>query len=383
MVKNIIISRFTGSLAYYSFVPFLAIYLVKAKEISQADAAIAVSLLILSGRVSSLFSGIVIIRTGLKRLLLCGYAGCSAVCVLLTLLEGCVALSLASMIIGISFALCSIASKILIAGLSQGGKGLKAFGYLNVAVNVASALGTVIADQTSRIYINLLPLLAGVVLAATALLIAKLDEQRLPLHRKKLEHVQTVSGQIRMRLLFILASLSPWLIYGFFFNGISYQLATTSATGHRVSILFSLNAGLIIVFQTIVLHYIDRIRKDGLLWVSCINQLVLCASLMFYQLDSFEALIMFVVVFTFSEMVWSPLNDYLSAEFAGPDGRESFMPVCNFVWGIAESLGTFIGISGFNTLGKNLPIVAITVAAIILATHFALARAAKIGIGGT
>lgn len=372
MIKQLIYSRFSASLAYYSFVPFLAVYLVKSKGLDEGQTALIVSLLILSGRVFTLISGYITGLVNCKTLLVMCYSLCIVALVTIVFTKSTVVLTGCSIIIGVCFALCSIVSKVLIASVSTSDT-MRFFGYLNLAVNIASAFGTVLADQSAKIAINLLPLVSAVILFLTVYSIIRMQiaEQfasPMKVAWSALPQMLTLKSGA-----FLLISTTPWLIYGYFFNSIVFQLTQSGVGGNfNVSLLFTLNAGIIIALQTVVMYFVSRVKKTRILLLSCLNQIVLCASLYFLKPENYYFLVAFVVLFSLSELIWSPLNDYLSAEIVESQNRSVFMPLCNFTWGIAETAGTYVGINYYAVINEYVLYIIPGVCLFVLISHISI-----------
>jgi predicted MFS family arabinose efflux permease len=372
MIKQLIYSRFSASLAYYSFVPFFAVYLVKSKGVDEGQTALIVSLLIFSGRFFTLMSGYITGLMSCKKLLLTCYSLCIITLVTIVFTKNALVLTVSGLVIGICFALCSIVSKVLVASASTSDT-MRFFGYLNLAVNIASALGTVLADQTAKVAINLLPLASAAILFLTIYSVVKIkiDDRITSTMKITLSSVTQIITYKNGG--FLLISTTPWIIYGYFFNSIAYQLTQPSVNGeYNVSLLFSLNAGIIITLQTVVMHFVSRIKKERILWLSCFNQIILCSAIFFLQPGGYYFLIIFVVLFSLSELIWSPLNDYLSAEIVAPESRSIFMPVCNFTWGLAETAGTYVGINYFSVINQYVIFIIPVICLFVLIAHLSI-----------
>ncbi|MFV8148004.1 MFS transporter, partial [Enterobacter cloacae complex sp.6722787] len=56
------------------------------------------------------------------------------------------------------------------------------------------------------------------------------------------------------------------------------------------------------------------------------------------------SLYLLIILFTFSELIWSPYNNSLAIEKCPFTHKKLSLSICLFFWGLAESLGAYIGI---------------------------------------
>ncbi|MFI8104579.1 MFS transporter [Streptomyces sp. NPDC086023] len=338
-------SRALGSSAYYVISPFLAIWLHTTLGMPVPVAATAVGVHLLSMRAGAVAMQFVVVRFRLRLVLVAGYVLAAAVLVVPVALglRSAAAWLAVLAVNGTAVSCANVGTKALIANGCDEQTRLRAFGRLNAAVNGGAALGPVaggwLMSATGRAF-PLVPV-AGFLVAAALAWGAPGDVRA------------AAPGGGRPRfglpnrdvLLWACVMATLWVAYAQFANVLPVYVAAHVSTG-VISLLFLVNAVLIVLFQALVARWTDGIaRRRGDRAVIALGLVLLALSLVLFvpgQGAAWPVVFVGVAVFTFSELVWSPAADSILSKKAAGDSFTAF-GFAGLIWGVAESLGGSVG----------------------------------------
>ena len=344
-MNSVLSIRFFTALSFYIYLPFFALYLKHVKFLNEADTALLTMILVFSSKVFSLAAPYFIKKLGNSITIFSTYSICLFSIISIMFFKNLFLMAFISIILGAGFAIGSIAIKNSIA-LGDSSKRLKLFVYLNIIVNLAAATGTIIGNYFSNGFLNFLPYASIITLILSLVILIPYSSKGTV---KTLEvEEKPIAGQHKSRSLilwigFIVSSMIPLFLYGMFFDTVAYQVDKYQSK-INVGVLFTINGLIIIFLQAFIYSIMKKFNKFKLSNISFIIQILLSISMLLYNVKSFWCIIIFVILFSLYEMFWSPINDYLSVEFAPFKHKSMSIAIANFGWGIAESIGAYVGI---------------------------------------
>ncbi|MFE2377093.1 MFS transporter [Streptomyces sp. NPDC059398] len=346
----LVVVRATSCAGFFAVLPYLGLWLVESRGLSGADAGLVVGAAILANRAGGVLMVPLVQRIGLKASVGLGYLGAVAV---FTLLGAGLSLPVAGWLVlaalaGLFLAAATTAMKAQIAAFDAGQR-LRGFSYLNMAVNAGSALGPLLGGQLLEWHADRLPLGAAALDAVALLAVPALPGRWRAADRP-------AGGGARERILpgrrfavFSLLVCGTWLAYAQVFDVLPTYLHTTVSTG-RIGLVFTVNAILVIVLQVPVSALSRRVlahRRGGFGPLCCAANVVLAAAVLLFAAGRFGGLglvLAAMVVFTLSELVWSPLYDVEVSERRGGLSATAAYAVAGVAWGAAESAGAWLGL---------------------------------------
>lgn len=386
-----------SSLGYYMFIPFLGVYLLGLYNYSSWQIGFVVGIGLLATRAGAIFLPRLVNSLGDKWIIFASYILVAT----LLLFTGLAQLSsyplwiIVSAILGVSFSSATLAMKVWIANCVAEGERINAYSVLNIAVNIGAACGPAIAGLLTSRHVSALPLVTAINLALSSVLAIMLPRERL-LKTNAIAVSKTTKlemSRIPKEFLFLIAcGAFTWIAYAQVFD-----VFPTYAKGHLseslVGLLFTINAILIIVLQTPFTHYLNNVfeRRNKIRAAICllaISQFVLGMSFlgfMFIDTHIWFGPVLGMILFTCSEVIWSPLLDVLVAEVRGTLGSATAFAYTGLVWGVAESIGSWCGLVLINkqlTHGVSPILLGMIVAflsSIFFAVQLTLERSRSIG----
>ncbi|WP_179082107.1 MFS transporter [Streptomyces rectiverticillatus] len=338
-------SRALGSAAYYVISPFLAIWLHSTLGVPVPLAATAVGVHLLSMRAGAVYMQFVVVRFRLRAVLVGGYLVAGAVMLVPVVLRLDDAASWLAVLAvnGTAVSCANVGTKALIANGCDEATRLAAFGRLNAAINGGAALGPVAGGWLMSATGRAFPLIPAAVFALAALLAARApgDVTAAP-PAKGAARFGLPSRQV---LLWSCVTATLWLAYAQFANVLPVYMGTAVST-RVISMLFLVNAILIVLFQGVVARRMESLaRRRGDRAVIALGMVLLAAGLVLFvpgRGPAWPVIFLGAAVFTFSELVWSPAADSIMARKAEGNSFAAF-GFAGLVWGIAESAGGALG----------------------------------------
>lgn len=337
--------RVFNSIGFFSIIPLLSLWLVEVKDIEISKASFIVAAFTFMSKAGSAFVGGIINKLGLKQSLLIGLFGSSFTLLVITYFTNYFILLLFIITLGIFISLYNIALKTHISMLEES-KRLNAFALLNIAVNVGASLG---------------PLLGGLVLdwhPSSLLIISMLNYVFAGLVALLLPNIQLESGErlnffefVKYRkekkgfksfLRFTLFSSIFWFLYTQIFTTLPIVFSQ-EFTGKTIGLLFTINAITVILIQGIFPKFQPLIRKE--LWYSIAFLLIGISFMVLWFTPTITFVVIAIIIFSISEIIWVPtIDSELVANRGGLSPSWAF-GVAGVIWGLGESLGSFIGLN--------------------------------------
>ncbi|MGK5543922.1 MFS transporter [Streptomyces sp. URMC 127] len=347
----LVVARATSCAGFFAVLPYLGLWLVEAHGLSGADAGLVVGAAILANRAGGVLLVPLIHRLGLKASVGAGYLGAVVAFALLGMglqLPASGWLVLAALV-GLFLAMATTAMKAQVAAFAPDQR-LRGFSYLNMAVNAGSAVGPVIGGFLLEWHASSLPLSAAALdLVALAVVPALPGAWRAP------ESPRPAGGGGRGRWLpqrrfvaFSLLVCGTWVAYAQVFDVLPAYLGDAVST-RDLGLVFTLNAVLVVALQVPVSALSRRVLnrpRAGFAVLCAAANAVLAAAVLLFAFGRSAGLGLILgamVLFTLSELVWSPLYDAQVGERRGQLSTTAAYALAGVAWGAAESVGAWLG----------------------------------------
>jgi MFS family permease len=332
---------------------FLVLYLT-ARGFTPQQAGAAVSLYGLGGLLASLVGGQLADRIGRARTIMLSMFGSAAVMLTLSQVHLLAIILLLALLAGLTSEAYRPASAALLADLVPAGRRVPAFAALRFAVNAGYALGAATAGllaQRSFILVFLLDAVTSLIFGILALAAIRESGVSSPAG----EHVWLRSyGRIladRTFLLFLLAAFLVGLVYLQSFSTFPLEVRALRLSGAVYGGLMSLN-GLMIVFSELPLSALTQHRSPR--GVIALGFFLIGLGFAFLAFVHALALLVFaVVVWTFGEMLSSPMAAAYVADRAPIDLRGRYQGAWGWAWSFGLILGPIIGTSFFTVNARG------------------------------
>ncbi|MGZ6503197.1 MAG: MFS transporter, partial [Tumebacillaceae bacterium] len=257
---------------------------------------------------------------------------------------------LLSGMLGVSFSVATLGMKSFVGRTFDEQKRITAFSYLNVAVNIGAALGPIVGGFVMESRFYLLPLIALGSQVITLLFSFWLPQ----VPRVEDTSTSPEKQQLNMRIVplkfvwFLLISSCTWLGYVQLYN-VFPAFSKGYLDERLIGILFSVNAVVIIVLQIPISHFFEKVFSKGKMSQSMLLVLgngFMAVSMVCFALVKTQSMVILVIgcmLFTVSELLWSPFYDAMVVQIRGKLDVVTALGISGFLWGLAESLGTSIG----------------------------------------
>ncbi|MEU6669202.1 MFS transporter [Streptomyces sp. NPDC046727] len=346
-------ARATSCAGFFAVLPYLGLWLMDDRGLSGASAGLVVGASILANRAGGVLLVPLIHRLGLKASVGVGYLG--AVVVFGVLGAGprlpTYGWLVLAALVGLFLAMATTAMKAQVAAFPADQR-LRGFSYLNMAVNAGSAVGPVIGGQLLEWRADRLPLSAALLdLVALAVVPALPGEWRASGHsgggaRTGGTGSRRLPG--RRFVAFTLLVCGTWVAYAQVFDVLPAYLGDAVGT-RELGLVFTLNAVLVVALQVPVTalsrRLLDRPRAGfGPLCLAANAVLGLAVVLFAFGRSAGLGLVLAaMVLFTLSELVWSPLYDTQVGERRGRLSTTAAYALAGVAWGTAESVGAWLG----------------------------------------
>ncbi|WP_158727335.1 MFS transporter [Streptomyces sp. NRRL S-31] len=349
----LVVARAASSAGFFAVLPYLGLWLTDDRGLSGAAAGLVVGGSILANRAGGALLVPLIHRLGLKTSVGAGYLGAVAVFAVLGLgltLSTYGWLVLAALV-GLCLAMATTAMKAQVAAFPADQR-LRGFGYLNMAVNAGSAVGPVIGGQLLEWHADRLPLSAALLdLVALAVVPALPGAWGASGRTGAAAPASATRGRRvpgRRFVAFTVLVCGTWVAYAQVFDVLPAYLG--DAVGARdLGLVFTLNAVLVVALQVPVSALSRRLLdgpRAGFGPLCLAANAVLGLAVVLFALGRSAGLGLIVaamVLFTLSELVWSPLYDTRVGEHRGELSTTAAYALAGVAWGTAESAGAWLG----------------------------------------
>ncbi|WP_230085060.1 MFS transporter [Providencia sp. wls1922] len=350
MINKIMTTRFLSGTSFYSFLPFFSLYLIHYKNISESETAIIIFVFLFISRAFSLFTHFIIDFLNYKKTLFLSYLISSTSIISPYFISNFYPILLSSALIGAGFSIANVSTSLFIAENNNHSERVKSFSILNVIVNISSAVGGAVGEWFYHSFYSGVIFLPAAIMFIAALYSLTLTNTK---HTQPTQSQQTKASASFLEWgIFLCYSAIPFFMLGLVFRNLAYlfELNYQNARDYiTVSYLFALNASMIIFLQIKVTQYIDKQKKSYQSIIYKFSLLLIASLLLFLNFSALITLYLLIILFTFSELIWSPYNNSLAIEKCPFTRKKLSLSICIFCWGLAESLGAYIGIIANHT----------------------------------
>ncbi|WP_424890096.1 MFS transporter [Streptomyces sp. XH2] len=352
----LVVARATSCAGFFAVLPYLGLWLVDSRGLSGADAGLVVGAAILANRAGGVLLVPLIHRLGLKASVGAGYLGAALAFAVLGagLRLPAYGWLVVAALAGLSLAMATTAMKAQVAAFPPDQR-LRGFSYLNMAVNAGSAVGPVIGGALLEWHAGWLPLAAAaldlVALAAVPALPGTWRASEPPQQAAGNDDGEKGRGRWLPQRPFVAFSLlvcGTWVAYAQVFDVLPAYLGDTIST-RDLGLVFTLNAVLVVALQVPVSalsrRVLNRPRAGFGLLCTAANVILAAAVVLFAfgRTGGLGLLLAAMVLFTLSELVWSPLYDAQVGERRGSLSTTAAYALAGVAWGAAESAGAWLG----------------------------------------
>ncbi|MEQ4691137.1 MFS transporter [Providencia manganoxydans] len=345
MINKIITSRFFSGISFYSFLPFYSIYLINYKNMIESNVAIILFIFLFISRACSLFTHYIIDYIGYKLTLILSYLMASVAILSIYVINSFSFLLLASAIIGAGFSIANVCTSLFIAENNNHSERVKNFSLLNVAVNISSAIGGVIGEWFYHGFYSGIIMLPAAVMLASSLYSCTL--QNIKQSKVNSKNEEKALSTFAEWIVFVCYSSMSFFMIGLILRNLAFHFEVNNNETIRyvsVSSLFALNAAIIIFLQIKSTSLLSAQRTDLQIFIYKLSLLVVSVLLLIFNFQSALSMYLLIVLFTLSELIWSPYNNSLSIDKCPFKNKKLSLSICIFFWGLAESLGAYMGI---------------------------------------
>lgn len=353
-------------LGYFIMLPILPFLLNRVQGMSMAEVGTVMLFFTLMIRGSSMLLGNLADRFSIKGGILASLL-VTAICFgLLPLVQNVWLVYLILAITGFGISLNFTMSKALVAAdVKERSDHVRAFGLINLFVNVSAAVGPVIGTffLGREQYATVLLFIAGCYVAAFLLILFFLkgvtlekpeESGEAPPRSKNVwgEYVDLLFRDRAYRKLSFFNFIG-WFLYGQLFTGIPLFVAHQFELGTQLGTLFTVNAVLIVTLQMLVAKGTSHLQKERGFTTErllLISYLFFAGSFVIVGAAGAWLLLLYVsvAVFTFGEMLFTPMSSTIASSMAKPGKRVLYFNALNVSQALGEGLGVYLGVAVLN-----------------------------------
>ncbi|VEH56623.1 MFS transporter [Providencia rustigianii] len=345
MINKIMKTRFLSGISFYSFLPFFSLYLLHYKNINESHIAIIIFTFLFISRAFSLFTHFIISYLNYKITLFLSYLISCLSILSIYFISNFYFIFLSTAFIGAGFSIANVCCSLFIAESHNHSERVKNFPILNVIVNLSSALGGAIGEWFyNGFYSGVIFLPACIMFFAALYSLTIIDIK----HVKPIPNQQNkITVSLFEWIVFLGYSAIPFFMLGLVFRNLAYLFELNYQGGSdyiSVSYLFILNAFMIISLQIKITQLIDKQTKIAQSIIYKFSIILIAVLLLFLNFSALMQIYLLIILFTFSELIWSPYNNSLAIEKCPFNNQKLSLSICIFFWGLAESFGAYVGI---------------------------------------
>lgn len=347
------IRSFSG-FSFYLFIPFLAVWLEKQRDYDAGTIAWLVGGTVLISRAGSILLPLVLPRSNLRTTLLSCYGIIAVAFFAMTPVGAPFALDVFALVAA-SFGFCAATLKIksFISESCAVDERIRMFSLLNIAINASAAIGPACAGFILAKNPELLTIFAGSAQIAGIFAVCFINKQAGDVSVSASPKSVLSAGWMRhiSAKFLIFSAISAVSFFGYAQFFIVFPAAAAATIGPKEAALyFSVNGILIILLQYPMAQLMRRLTqkssaKFNRLLVA--GNLILSLSLVLFSIaihTSGIVLMLAVILFTVSELIWGPLYDTLIEEVRGQVNAMVAFGMIGIFWGLAESGGASAGL---------------------------------------
>jgi MFS family permease len=326
---------------------FLAVFLVlylTARGYSAGQAGIALGLVGLGNAVGNAIGGTVADNLGRRAAIAISMFGCAALTAAVPLVHGYAAVTTLVALVGVFAQLYRPASGALLLDVVPDEQRVIAFAVYRLAINVGMAAGPIVGGVLAGISFNSIFVGDAISSAIYGVLALTLLPETSP--KASVEEVETRAGYRQVLgdtrfVLFLLAMVAATFVYIQSTATLPLHVHDHGLSKATYGLLLGLNALLVVLLELPLTHYLER--RDATLVIAA-GLVLLGAGFAFTAAAStLTLLVASVVVWTFAEMVYTPMSSAHPGRFAPSWIRGRYQGAYGFSHTIGATLGPALG----------------------------------------
>ncbi len=345
-IYNVIV--FIDRLGGFMLYPFFALYLTQKFEIGMSTVGILFAVFSVSGFAGSALGGVLTDRMGRKGVIIFSLAMSSLSALGMGFAPTLGVFVIVSIFVGTLSSIGGPAHEAVVADLLPENKRAEGYGIIRVVFNLAVIIAPAIAGfLIAKAYIMLFIVDAVISLVAASIVFFALPETKPQAHPDALPETmkQTFSGYGKVFrdtpfVSFILVSVMMTLVYMNFNTTIGVFLRDN----HNIppigyGYLISMNAVIVVFLQFWVARKLSKYRP---MLMMALGSLLYGIGFGMYGITSTYTMFAFaMIVITVGEMIVSPFQQSLVANFAPEDMRGRYMAAAGLTWQFAFAGGPY------------------------------------------
>lgn len=340
-------------------VPFLALYLTSVRGLSVSQAALVVSLYGMGAFGSSLSGGLLADSIGRRATMVLSMTLAAVMTFVFGWLTSLWLIALLAVPLGYCIELYRPAASAAIADFVPVEERVRAFGLVYWAINVGASVAPILAGLLLTMSFQIL----FMVDALTSLLFAGLIAQGIPEtrisskeHQASASNVQEKAGlwsalhDLRLLAYTALACLFACVYFQYSVT-LPLDMRLHGLGSEQYGLVIALNGIIIVLVSVPVSHMVTRLPRDLVLVGSSLLMGIGFGLVAFWHILPWYAFT--VQVWTFGELLGSPVTSALIADIAPGRLRGTYQGIYGMAWGLASFVAPVLGGAVFEHLGTQ------------------------------
>ncbi|HBE67907.1 MAG TPA: hypothetical protein DDW52_07135 [Planctomycetaceae bacterium] len=330
--------------------PFLSLHLTDHLGISAPTAAGLISVYGIGSVLGAILGGRLVSRYGALRVMCCSMVGAGSLFLSLLFVQTAVTAAATMFVLAIVGDAVRPAGMTAVANLCNGQNLGRSFALTRLAVNLGMSIGPALAGLLYTDYFHLIFIINAVSCVLAAILVARLFGFRwMENEQPSLPATDSVPGDVDNSIwrdssvLIVLAAFSCSMVVFVQTIG-TYPIYLRENYGlavETIGFLFTINTGLIVATEMILMHALESFSKLPLIAVGCALIATGFGIMPFGTSTAFICIT--VVIWTIGEMLAMPLLTTWISERASPEQRGNYMGLVtasfSLAWVVAPVLG--------------------------------------------
>ncbi|MBK9926495.1 MAG: MFS transporter [Anaerolineales bacterium] len=345
-IYNVIV--FIDRLGGFMLYPFFALYLTQKYDIGMATVGILFAVFSVSGMAGSALGGAIADRMGRKTVIIASLILSSISALGMGFAPTLAVFVAVVVVVGTLSSIGGPAHEAVVADLLPPDKRAEGYGIIRVVFNVAVIIAPPIAGLLiAHSYLTLFVVDAVISVIAASIVLFALPETKPEAHpdAKPESMKQTFAGYGRVFkdtpfLAFVGVSVMMTLVYMNMNSTLGVFLRDQRGLPEfRYSLLLSINAIIVVFLQFWTTRRLEKFKPLNMMAAGAFLYAIGFA--MYGFANSFVFFIVAMVVITIGEMVVTPFQQSIVANFAPEDMRGRYMAVSGLTWSIAFTVGPY------------------------------------------
>ncbi|MCG3462478.1 MFS transporter [Xenorhabdus bovienii] len=357
-VRYIVSHYLMTYLGYYGLLSTLVVTL-NAANFDAAQIAILVMVFTLTNKIAKMPLAYWLDKIPAATSVLLGCLMAAAGFLMLAFAQGMLSTGGALVIAGTGISINALASKQVAAAVSDGlANRAHLFSKINIGINVAAAVAAPLAlwlvtkQQGSYVLFAVAAMycLAGITTFSN---FSRIDTEKCSTASSSFgvyANMLTIPG-LRS---FLMINFFGWLLYGQLFNVLALYVSKTLEMSGKLGWLYTLNALLVVFLQLAVMRLTAHWQiEKPILTVIAAYAIFSLAFISVYLVPGYFGAVMFVVIFTFAEMMFMPSMDVLLLSIIGQGSRAVGYSILSISTALGETIGGGMGVAIYRGLADQ------------------------------